>query len=230
MIEEMEEAPQAPSNQQFSMSNDISKLTESLSKAQSEFPVIERSELVDFTHNGKRTNYSYADLATFVSAIKKPLADNKLSILHDCRTTPGGCSASTLLIHASGQWIKSAPITIRPSDAKPQTIGSALTYARRYSLTSFLGLASQEEDDDAAKAGNREPKADLKFGDSPDHMVLATKLFNEAGFHKDERLKLYEWMVAKGHASDEVSLKRTIQAAAEKIKAKKDAANADAQN
>jgi hypothetical protein len=57
----------------------------------------------------------------------------------------------TRLLHTSGQWIASEhPL---PMSGKPQEIGSALTYARRYSLSALLGIAADEDDD--ANAASR---------------------------------------------------------------------------
>jgi len=67
----------------------------------------------------------------------------------------------TRLLHTSGQWIASEhPL---PMSGRPQEIGSALTYARRYSLSALIGIAADEDDDAnaaekrAAKNGNGKP-------------------------------------------------------------------------
>ncbi len=104
----------------------------------------------------------YADLAAIVEAVREPLAKNGLSFTQTMgnRYLPDGngngmvfFALVTTLLHKSGQWISSDyPL---PSGAKPQELGSALTYARRYSLSSICGIAS-EEDDDAEAASKRD--------------------------------------------------------------------------
>ena len=202
----------------FCFSLNIDKILGAISQAQAKFPMIEKSESVDFTHNGRRTNYNYADLSKFVKAITPHLAENGLSVLHDCKTTQAGCSASTFIGHSSGQWIKSGAIVIRPSDAKPQTCGSALTYARRYSLTSFLELCSQEEDDDAAAAGGREPASDVL------DLALVAQIMTTHGIHKEDRKKVVDWLVESKHSTLASDLEATIKLTAGKIKATKEKA------
>mgnify|MGYP003414440743 CR=1 FL=1 len=54
---------------------------------------------------------------------------------------------STLLIHETGEWLESETLTMKPVKNDPQGMGSAITYARRYSLQSFLSLNTGEDDD-----------------------------------------------------------------------------------
>jgi hypothetical protein len=55
-------------------------------------------------------------------------------------------NVETVLMHESGEWIKGT-ISLIPKADDPQSVGSALTYARRYSLSAILGVASEEDDD-----------------------------------------------------------------------------------
>ena len=89
----------------------------------------------------------YADLAAIFDAARKPLSANGLAIVQ----TIGDGILHTRLLHTSGQWIASEhPL---PMSGKPQEIGSALTYARRYSLSALIGIAADEDDD--ANVANR---------------------------------------------------------------------------
>jgi hypothetical protein len=91
----------------------------------------------------------YADLAAIFDAARKPLSANGLAIVQ----TIGDGVLHTRLLHTSGQWIASEhPL---PMSGRPQEIGSALTYARRYSLSALIGIAADEDDDaNAAQKGN----------------------------------------------------------------------------
>jgi len=83
----------------------------------------------------------YADLAAIFVAARKPLSANGLAIVQ----TIGDGVLHTRLLHTSGQWIASEhPL---PTSGRPQEIGSALTYARRYSLSALIGIAADEDDD-----------------------------------------------------------------------------------
>lgn len=55
---------------------------------------------------------------------------------------------TTTLIHESGETLEFPPLVLKAVGNNPQAIGSAITYGRRYSLASILGLAGKEEDDD----------------------------------------------------------------------------------
>ena len=87
----------------------------------------------------------YASLAAVIDAIRTPLADNGLSYTQTTEIREGGFVLVTTLRHATGQWVASEyPL---PSAAKPQELGSALTYARRYSLSAIACIAADEDDD-----------------------------------------------------------------------------------
>lgn len=87
----------------------------------------------------------YADLAAVLEAIRKPLTDNGLAITQVTEVRDGAFLLVTKLRHTSGQWITAEyPL---PVGAKPQELGSALTYARRYSLSAITCIAADEDDD-----------------------------------------------------------------------------------
>jgi len=92
----------------------------------------------------------YADLAANVEAARKPMADNGLSYVQEPVTTPGGVACSTRLLHSSGQWIHFEPLTVPCSKNDAHGVGSAVTYARRYSLGAALGLVADDDDANAA--------------------------------------------------------------------------------
>lgn len=93
----------------------------------------------------------YADLSAVIDATRQPLADAGLAIVQ----LPEGDDLITRLIHKSGQWIASrTPVKSLKPDA--QGYGSGLSYARRYSYTSMISLAI--EDDDAQTASRPRPK------------------------------------------------------------------------
>lgn len=87
----------------------------------------------------------YADLASVLDAARKPLSENGLAVTQATELRDGALVLVTTLHHVSGQWIASEfPL---PASAKPQEMGSALTYARRYTLTALICNAADEDDD-----------------------------------------------------------------------------------
>lgn len=114
-------------------------LSASLAKAQAGM------QAAKFDKTNPHFKNKYASLAAVIEAIRKPLAENGLSYTQTTEIRDGGFVLVTTLRHASGQWVASEyPL---PSAAKPQELGSALTYARRYSLSAIACIAADEDDD-----------------------------------------------------------------------------------
>jgi hypothetical protein len=96
----------------------------------------------------------YATLGAIREASRKPLAENGLAVWPSTQRREDGLWLVTTLLHPSGEWLAAEwPI---PGQT-PQQMGSALTYARRYTLGALLNLAS-EVDDDGNEASKETPK------------------------------------------------------------------------
>lgn len=94
----------------------------------------------------------YADLAEIRDTVTPALTKNGIAVVQGTDATDNGLVVFTRLIHASGQWIESRfPI---PYD-KPQTMGSGITYGRRYTLSAVCNIAADEDDD--GNAANEKP-------------------------------------------------------------------------
>ncbi len=103
----------------------------------------------------------YADLAQCLSVAKKPMADNGLSISQHCTFDGQFVQCVTILGHSSGQMmISTLMIPVAKKDA--QGIGSSITYARRYALSSIIGL-TQKDDDGEGAVGRNENDAKTKW-------------------------------------------------------------------
>jgi hypothetical protein len=132
------------------MSQDISKLAEALSKFQGAIESVAKNK----TAKMGSYSYSYADLTCIWDAIRQPLMTNGLAISQSFHESPDKGYITTILMHTSGQWIKS---TLSLADhQKIQELGSEITYLRRYEITSILGICA-DEDDDGEKA-NEKPR------------------------------------------------------------------------
>ncbi len=92
----------------------------------------------------------YADLSEILKAAKEPLAKYGLAIMQLYDGMSGkDISVTTMLMHSSGQYIANTgnyPVTKQDI----QGVGSAITYARRYSLAAMLGLAQEDDDGNTA--------------------------------------------------------------------------------
>ena len=94
----------------------------------------------------------YADLSSVWDACRIPLSANGLSIVQASEFIPEAPEMvviETQLNHSSGQWIQGR-IVMKPVKNDPQSIGSCITYARRYSLAAMVGIAPEDDDGNAA--------------------------------------------------------------------------------
>lgn len=93
----------------------------------------------------------YADLASVVEAIRDPLSQNGLAWIqriHESQREE--VRVETIILHDSGEWISCGILTVPVSKADAQGHGSALTYARRYSVSAAFGVAADDDDGNAA--------------------------------------------------------------------------------
>lgn len=127
-------------------SEQINELATALARAQSQVEGAKK----DSTNPHFRS--SYADLASVWDACREALTKNGLSVAQSTESTgEGAYGVTTMLLHASGQWI-SGTLYLRPAKDDPQGAGSALTYARRYALAAMVGIAPEDDEANAASA------------------------------------------------------------------------------
>jgi len=100
----------------------------------------------------------YADLASVWDACRAALAVNGLAVIQSPAAEGTRVSVDTLLTHSSGQWV-SGTVSVTAKEDSPQAIGSAITYLRRYALQSFVGVAPEDDDANAASAKSHTVKA-----------------------------------------------------------------------
>lgn len=102
----------------------------------------------------------YADLASVVEAIREQLSTNGLSYVQISHDKEESATIETLILHSSGEWLSCGQVSVPVTKADAQGFGSALTYARRYSLSAAFGVAPEDDDGNAAaKASPRTGQA-----------------------------------------------------------------------
>lgn len=132
-------------------SDEINLIAGALSNAQGQLDPAELNATNAFLGS------SYADLTSVVSTIRQPLAENGLAISQSFIPSEGGTLLATTLLHESGQFIRGFLPLLNVTDW--HSLGSAISYARRYSINAMVGVAAQSDDDDAVKAmGQDKPK------------------------------------------------------------------------
>ena len=98
----------------------------------------------------------YVDLSDGLDAIRECLSKNGLAFIQGTSISDGMIVLNTRITHKSGQWLESDyPVG---GLGRPQEMGSAMTYARRYALFSLVGVAGEDDDDgNAAQAAEAAP-------------------------------------------------------------------------
>jgi len=125
------------------MSDSIAQLAEALSKAQGQIDAAAKGNVNTHFKN------KYADLNALREAIREPLATNDLSVVQLPRFFEKEVEVETMLMHKSGEYIAET-LRMPVGQMTAQAVGSALTYCRRYSLSSILNLAAEDDDGNAA--------------------------------------------------------------------------------
>ena len=133
----------------MNQTEDIKDLVAALCKAQGMMkPAI-------FNKKNPHFKSRYADFTSVMDACRDPLSSNGLAVMQFCETHNEKLMLVTMIAHTSGQWIKSY-LPLVPRNMDSQSIGSAITYAKRYSLSAMLGIVcDDDEDDDAETAEGR---------------------------------------------------------------------------
>jgi len=149
----------------------------------------------------------YADLGSVMEACKDALNKNGITVLQPV----GYGKLETVLLHESGEFISEEMEIVSKSDIDPQAQGSAITYARRYSLQSMVFIPA--EDDDGNKATSYEPTQGYKPATSTEPKPKATEEQIEG---MEKRLKLIlgkdanldEWLKEKKTSREWVTAKQ----------------------
>lgn len=92
----------------------------------------------------------YADLGACLEAVNDALLENGIAVYQETHEDSTGVTVETVLLHESGEALRSGKLHVPAAKQDPQGYGSALTYARRYSLMTACGIAPEDDDGNAA--------------------------------------------------------------------------------
>ena len=174
----------------------LGNLFTALSQFQGEIKSVKKGTINPFFKS------KYADLATLWDNIREPLSKNGLAVTQ----LMGGQELTTILGHESGEYLTSTvkfPLTqtiIKDADGNPvtpiqyktnddpQSIGSSISYYRRYALSAILGLSAEGEDDDAEGAMDRKyaPRKELRGEITQPQIKKVHALSREMGYSKEQ--------------------------------------------
>ena len=162
-------------------SESIQLLASALSKAQAEMPAIKFDSKNPFLKN------DYASLGAIIAGARPVIAKHGLSVAQLTFGDDGVAGVETVLMHTSGEWISqsiSMPIGEEKVKSSAQVAGSIVTYLRRYSLASILGIYSDEDGDGNKPEPERKPtraKPEAQANDDIMTIERASKVTNSEG-------------------------------------------------
>src|SRR5450432_2730397 len=151
-------------------SDTIGAIAAALAKAQAEITNPEKSLTATirspFPREEDRT-FRYASLASGLDIVRKSLGKHEIAAVQTTAidNEAGLIRLTTILAHASGEWISSDwPVCPVSETAVPHRMGAALTYARRYALFTLVGIAGEDDLDapDVGAAANQPPGPDRR--------------------------------------------------------------------
>lgn len=171
------------------------------------------------TSNNPHFRSKYAALDVCVDAVKEALNNEGIFLLQKTHGCTDGVMVETIFIHESGDQLSGGVLHVPASKHDAQGYGSALTYARRYSLLAACGIAPEDDD------GNAATKSPPKTIKQPSDQEIEAKRFEvtqafEAATNTDELRKALdparEWAKLYGLAkfnNEIVDLAKTRAAA-----------------
>src|SRR4051812_2458977 len=134
-----------------SCSDSIAQLASALAKAQSELvnPLKTLTGIIDRWGSGNEgQSYRYAPLSAGLDIVRKTLCKHELAVIQttEVEQDSGMVMLTTTLAHGSGEWVAASWPVCRTADmTNPKLMGAALTYARRYSLFTLVGIAGDDD-------------------------------------------------------------------------------------
>jgi hypothetical protein len=132
-------------------SSSIASLAAALAKAQAELTNPEKSLVATIRpqYRGEaERSFRYAPLSSGLDIVRKTLGQHEIATVQTTAIdqTAGTVNLTTMLAHASGEWIASDwPVCAISETATPHRMGAALTYARRYALFALVGIAGEDD-------------------------------------------------------------------------------------
>ena len=125
------------------------KMSETITKISADLVKV-MAEVKDVTKNSQGFGYKYATLDEVLKVVRPIAAKHNISIFQSQKIEEGIVKVETMLLHSSGEYLISdveAPyIELKGMNAY-QTLGAAITYLRRYSLSNAFGISSEEDTD-----------------------------------------------------------------------------------
>lgn len=160
----------------------------------------------------------YVPLENVAEAITESATKHGLAFSQYATTTEtGNVSVGTIVFHESGEFIEFPPLILKPENTKPQSIGSAITYAKRYSLSAVFGITSDKDDDGNKANGNGEQQKQPQKrnqkqaqNDEPDVHAIVEKYVQQLEVLGVKRAELVEYVCNKHNVGNMFDIQPNI--------------------
>ena len=127
-------------------SETIGAIAAALAKAQADLENPERTLLATIpARDGAERSFRYASLANGLELVRKCLGRHEIAVMQATAIEEGQIILTTLLVHASGEWVSSVWPVCAAAEPSAPVKGAALTYARRYALFALVGIAGEDD-------------------------------------------------------------------------------------
>lgn len=150
----------------------------------------------------------YADLSACVEAVIEGLNANGIMLMQPCHESETGVTVETLFVHESGETLSAGKLHVPAAKQDPQGYGSALTYARRYSLMAACGIAPEDDDGNAASQ-QKKPVQQKLTGSAVEDFITTIRDSDSMDALKKAFATAFR---AAEHVSDDAAAKRFEQA------------------
>lgn len=123
----------------------------------------------------------YVTLEGVIKSVDTAIIDTGLTWYQEPVSDNNKIGVATHIFHESGEWLAFEPFYVTPTKVDPQAQGSALTYAKRYSLAAAFGISSDIDDDGNGASNNDKPNTNNQTGSiiSPKQIGMVKSLFNQ---------------------------------------------------
>jgi len=133
----------------------------------------------------------YADLAACVEAVIEGLNSAGIMLMQSCHESDSGVIVETVFVHESGETMSAGKLHVPAAKQDPQGYGSALTYARRYSLMAACGIAPEDDDGNAATKAKGVELVESRKSIAQDHFDKMDE--EEQAFLREQAQSIKDW-------------------------------------
>jgi hypothetical protein len=182
----------------MNMSTSIKELAAALAKAQPQIQGAKKDK------NNPAFKSKYADLSSVTEAIDSAIPAQGLSYVQVSHDRENAAAIETIILHSSGEWMSCGVVSVPVTKHDAHGFGSALTYARRYSLSAGFGVVPEDDDGNAA-ARSAPTHGALREGDGSGKITPASGFLEKQTVDMQNHLRDLAHRVESLHKRSDVT-------------------------